>query len=66
MTVLNRDLVVVIKFVASCITAGFLIFFISALSGEDLIKNQKTIANMRSGPGRRRPASRLTGVGPGP
>ena len=46
MTVLNRDLVVVIKFVASCITAGFLIFFISALSGEDLIKNQKTIANM--------------------
>ena len=46
MTVLNRDLVVFIKFVASCITAGFLIFFISALSGEDLIKNQKTIANM--------------------
>ena len=46
MTVLNRDLVVVIKFVASCITAGFLIFFISALSGEDLFKNQKTIANM--------------------
>jgi len=46
MTVLNRDLVVVIKFVASCITAGFLIFFISALSGEDLIKNQKIIANM--------------------
>ena len=46
MTVLNRDLVVVIKFVASCITAGFLIFFISALSGEDLVKNQKTIANM--------------------
>ena len=46
MTVLNRDLVVVIKFVASCITAGFLIFFISALSGEDLFKNQKTIASM--------------------
>jgi hypothetical protein len=46
MTILNRDLVVVIKFVASCITAGFLIFFISALSGEDLFKNQKTIDNM--------------------
>jgi hypothetical protein len=46
MSILNRDLVVVIKFVASCITAGFLIFFISALSGEDLFKNQKTIANM--------------------
>jgi hypothetical protein len=46
MTVLNRDMVVAIKFVASCITAGFLIFFISALSGEDLLKNQKTIASM--------------------
>ena len=43
---LNRDVVVVIKFVASCVTAGFLIFFISALSGEDLFKNQKTIADL--------------------
>ena len=46
MSVLNRDLVVVIKFVTSCITAGFLIFFISALSGEDLFKNQKTITGL--------------------
>jgi hypothetical protein len=46
MPILNRDLVVVIKFVTSSITAGFLIFFISALSGEDLFKNQKTIADM--------------------
>lgn len=46
MSILNRDVVVVIKFVASCITAGFLIFFISALSGEDLFKNQKTIAEL--------------------
>jgi len=46
MAILNRDLVVVIKFLTSCITAGFLIFFISALSGEDLFKNQKTITNM--------------------
>jgi hypothetical protein len=46
MPILNRDLVVVIKFVTSCITAGFLIFFISALSGEDLFKNQKTITDM--------------------
>lgn len=46
MPILNRDLVVVIKFVTSCITAGFLIFFISALSGEDLFKNQKTITGL--------------------
>lgn len=46
MPIFNRDLVVVIKFITSCITAGFLIFFISALSGEDLFKNQKTIADM--------------------
>jgi len=46
MSNLNRDVVVVIKFVTSGITAGFLIFFISALSGEDLFKNQKTIAEL--------------------
>jgi hypothetical protein len=46
MPILNRDVVVVIKFVTSCITAGFLIFFISALSGEDLYKNQTTITDM--------------------
>ena len=46
MSNLNRDLVVVIKFVTSCVTAGFLIFFISALSGEDLFKNQKSIAEL--------------------
>ena len=46
MPILNRDLIVVVKFVASCITAGFLIFFISALSGEDLYKHQKTIATL--------------------
>ena len=46
MSILNRDVVVVIKFVTSCITAGFLIFFISALSGEDLFKNQKSIGEL--------------------
>ena len=46
MSILNRDVVVVIKFVTSCITAGFLIFFISALTGEDLFKNQKTIEEL--------------------
>ncbi len=46
MTLFNRDIVVVIKFVTSGITAAFLIFFISALSGEDLFKNQKSIAEL--------------------
>jgi len=46
MSILNRDVVVVIKFVTSCITAGFLIFFISALTGEDLFKNQKSIGEL--------------------
>jgi len=46
MSILNRDVVVVIKFVTSCVTAGFLIFFISALSGEDLFKNQNSIAEL--------------------
>jgi len=46
MSILSRDVVVVIKFVTSSITAGFLIFFISALSGEDLFKNQNSIAEL--------------------
>ncbi|MBT8371112.1 MAG: hypothetical protein KJO34_09135 [Deltaproteobacteria bacterium] len=48
MSVLNRDIVVVIKFVTSCVTAGFLIFFISALTGEDLLKNQNTIKELEA------------------
>ncbi len=48
MSILNRDVVVAIKFITSCVTAGFLIFFISALSGEDLIKNQKTIEELKA------------------
>jgi hypothetical protein len=44
MPILNRDVVVALKFVTSCVSAGFLIFFISALTGQDLIKNQSTIA----------------------
>ncbi|MEJ2283550.1 MAG: hypothetical protein P8X85_08165 [Desulfobacterales bacterium] len=48
MSILNRDVVVVIKFVTSCVTAGFLIFFISALTGEDLLKNQHTITELEN------------------
>ena len=43
---LNRDLVLVIKGVASCLTAAFLVFFISALSGEDLLKNHNSIKEL--------------------
>ena len=46
MAILNRDVVLLIKLVTSCVTAGFLIFFISALSGEDLFKNQNSIAEL--------------------
>ena len=48
MSILNRDVVVVIKFVTSCVTAGFLIFFISAITGEDLLKNQNTITELET------------------
>ncbi|MCK7509242.1 MAG: hypothetical protein MZV70_37865 [Desulfobacterales bacterium] len=30
----------------SCLTAAFLVFFISALSGEDLLKNHSTIKDL--------------------
>lgn len=45
---LSRDLVVVVKIVASCLTAGFLIFFISALTGEDLLKNNASIKDLEA------------------
>jgi hypothetical protein len=48
MPVLNRDIIVLIKIIASCATAALLIFFISALSGEDLIRNNGTIRDLDS------------------
>jgi hypothetical protein len=48
MLVLNRDIVVLIKIVVSCATAAILIFFISSLSGEDLIRNNGTIRDLDS------------------
>ena len=42
----NRDLLAAVKIVTSCITAAFIVFFISALAGEDLFKNHKTIAEL--------------------
>ena len=48
MLVLNRDIIVLIKIIASCATAALLIFFISSLSGEDLIRNNGTIRDVDS------------------
>lgn len=39
----KRELFVLIRIMASCLTAGVLIFFISSLSGEDLFKNNDDV-----------------------
>ena len=39
----KRELFVLIRIMASCLTAALLIFFISSLSGEDLLKNNDEI-----------------------
>jgi hypothetical protein len=46
MPTLNRDLLIVFRIVASCLTSGLLIFFISAFSGEDLLKNHSAIKDL--------------------
>ena len=46
MVSINRDIIVLIRILTSCLTAGLLIFFISSLSGEDLIKNNSTIGDL--------------------
>ena len=43
---ISRDVVALIRIFTSCLTAGFLIFFVSSLSGEDLIKNNSTIEDL--------------------
>jgi hypothetical protein len=43
---LNRDVVIVIRIFTSLLTAGFLIFFFSAFSGEDLLKNHSTVKDL--------------------
>jgi len=43
---LNRDLVILFRVVASCLTAGLLIFFVSAFAGEDLLRNHSTIKDL--------------------
>jgi Fe2+ transport system protein B len=43
---INRDVIALVRIFTSCLTAGFLIFFISSLSGEDLIKINSTIEQL--------------------
>ncbi|MBI5062601.1 MAG: hypothetical protein HZB87_03790 [Desulfatitalea sp.] len=45
MLVMKREVFVLLRIVISCLTAVALIFFISALSGEDLLKNNSEIKN---------------------
>ena len=43
MVLVKRELFVLIRIMASCLTAAILIFFITSLSGEDLFKNNEEI-----------------------
>ncbi len=43
MVLVKRELFVLLRIMASCLTAAILIFFISSLSGEDLFKNNDEI-----------------------
>ncbi len=43
MVLVKREVFVLFRIVISCLTAAALIFFISALSGEDLLKNNNEI-----------------------
>jgi len=46
MALIKGEFIIIIKIITSCLTAGFLIFFISALSGEDLKKNNGMIGKL--------------------
>ncbi|NNG01623.1 MAG: hypothetical protein HKM93_19700 [Desulfobacteraceae bacterium] len=46
MYLIKKEFFVLLRIVASCLTAGSLIFFISALAGEDLLKNNELIAKI--------------------
>jgi hypothetical protein len=45
---MSRDLIVIFKVIVSGVTAGFLIFFISALMGVDLKKNTELIQELET------------------
>jgi Fe2+ transport system protein B len=46
MIVIKREFFVLLRIVASFLTAGCLVFFFSSLSGEDLIRNNDTIEKL--------------------
>ena len=46
MVSMNRDVTILFRVIASCLTAGLIVFFISALSGEDLLKANSTIEEL--------------------
>jgi len=46
MVIVKRDVIVLIRIIASCVTSGFAVFFISSLAGQDLIKNNETISKL--------------------
>lgn len=48
MIVVKREVFVLLRIIASCLTAAALIFFISALSGEDLFKNNNEVKKCES------------------
>jgi hypothetical protein len=43
MVVIKREIFVIFRIIASCLTAACLIFFFSSLAGEDLVRNNATI-----------------------
>jgi hypothetical protein len=48
MYLVKREFFVLFRIVASCLSAGCLIFFFSSLAGEDLLKNNETIKKIDS------------------
>ena len=46
MYIIKKDIVVLFKIIASFVTAGFAVFFISSLAGQDLFKNNETILKL--------------------
>ncbi|MBT8352808.1 MAG: hypothetical protein KJO26_16435 [Deltaproteobacteria bacterium] len=48
MPLIKGEFIIIVKIITSCLTAAFLIFFISALSGEDLKKNNDIIGKLNA------------------
>ena len=48
MLLVKREIFVLFRIIASCLTAALLVFFVSALSGEDLLHNNDVIDNSQA------------------